>query len=201
MKDPCKCEESYEYHDMVNCIPSAPDARDPYTGNHSERVSDMACLLLGYLGFSARLTQMIHIAAHLHDIGKIGIPDAVLLKPERLTDEDWAVMETHPGIGRDILSKSSHFEEISGIILHHHERYNGKGYPSGTKGEEIPLGTRIIAVFDSIDAMASRRAYRDALPLEVCREEIAKNSGLMYDPDIARAALDHWAEMTAEYHR
>lgn len=195
----CECELNYEYHEFVDCITSALDARDPYTGNHSRRVSDMACFLCMKLGLSDRETQEIHIAGHLHDIGKIGVPDRVLLKPDKLNDEEWELMKRHPQIGADILSKSQQFARIAAIILHHHERWDGKGYPYGAKGEEIPPGARIIAVCDSIDAMASARAYRNALPLEVCRAEIERNIGLMYQPEIAKAALENWAELTADY--
>lgn len=195
----CDCEENFVYHEMVECITSALDARDPYTGNHSRRVSDMACMLCGYIGLSEGETQEIHISAHLHDIGKIGVPDRVLLKPSRLDDEEWALMKKHPQIGADILAKSEHFSRISAIILHHHERYDGKGYPFGSAGNEIPLGSRIIAVCDSIDAMASARAYRSAMPMDKCRAEIEKNIGLMYDPKIAKAALLHWSELEEIY--
>lgn len=188
----CNCESAYEEHDLVECITSALDARDPYTGNHSRRVSDMACDLCHVLGLPEDITREIHISGHLHDIGKIGIPDKVLLKPGRLNDEEWELMKQHPKIGADILAGSPKFARIAAIILHHHERFDGKGYPFGAKGEEIPLGSRIIAVCDSIDAMASSRAYRGALPLETVRSEIEKNSGLMYDPDVAKAMLDNW---------
>jgi HD-GYP domain-containing protein (c-di-GMP phosphodiesterase class II) len=188
----CNCESAYEEHDLVECITSALDARDPYTGNHYRRVADMACDLCHVLGLPEDITREIHIAGHLHDIGKIGIPDKVLLKPSRLNDEEWALMKQHPKIGADILAGSPKFARIAAIILHHHERFDGKGYPFGAKGEEIPLGSRIIAVCDSIDAMASSRAYRGALPLETVRSEIEKNSGLMYDPDVAKAMLDNW---------
>lgn len=185
--------ENKVYHEFVDCITSALDARDPYTGNHSRRVSDMACMLCRLMKLSETETQEIHIAAHLHDIGKIGVPDAVLLKPAKLNDEEWELMKKHPQIGADILAKSEHFSRISAIILHHHERFDGKGYPFGAKGYEITLGSRIIAVCDSIDAMASARAYRKALPLEVCKGEIEKNIGLMYDKDIAEIMLSHWS--------
>ena len=188
----CNCESAYEEHDLVECITSALDARDPYTGNHSRRVSDMACDLCHVLGMPEDITREIHIAGHLHDIGKIGIPDKVLLKPGRLNDEEWELMKQHSKIGADILAGAPKFARIAAIILHHHERFDGKGYPFGAKGEEIPLGSRIIAVGDSIDAMASSRAYRGALPLETVRSEIEKNSGLMYDPDVAKAMLDNW---------
>lgn len=180
------------YHELVDCITSALDARDPYTGDHSRRVSDMACAICELMGLSQKEYDETHIASHLHDIGKIGVPDAILLKPSSLNDEEWAIMKKHPQIGADILSKSPHFSRISAIILHHHERFDGKGYPFGAKGEEIPLGARIIAVCDSIDAMASARAYRKALTIEICRSEIERNVGLMYDPDVANLILSHW---------
>ena len=152
----------------------------------------MACDLCHVLGMPEDITREIHIAGHLHDIGKIGIPDKVLLKPGRLNDEEWELMKQHSKIGADILAGAPKFARIAAIILHHHERFDGKGYPFGAKGEEILLGSRIIAVCDSIDAMASIRAYRGALPLETVRSEIEKNSGLMYDPDVAKAMLDNW---------
>lgn len=195
----CHCEETYEAHQLVECIANALDARDPYTGNHSRRVSDMACLMCRYLGLSAEETQTIHIAAHLHDIGKIGIPDAVLRKPGRLDDREWAIMKDHPKIGAEILCQADGFQEIAQIILHHHERYDGKGYPNNAELEYIPLGARIIAVCDSIDAMASARAYRKALPMDTCRTEIEKNIGTMYEPRIAMTALAHWEELTQFY--
>jgi len=195
----CHCEENFESHELVECIANALDARDPYTGNHSRRVSDMACQLCGYLGHTAEETQTIHIAAHLHDIGKIGIPDRILRKPGRLTDEEWAIMKDHPKIGAEILCKAPRFQEIAQIILNHHERYDGYGYPNNTERDFIPLGARIIAVCDSIDAMASARAYRRALPLDTCRNEIEKNLGTMYDPQVAMMALAHWDELTADY--
>ena len=168
----CDCELNFEYHEFVECITSALDARDPYTGDHSRRVSDMACFICCKMGIPHHETQEIHIAGHLHDIGKIGVPDRVLLKPERLNDEEWALMKKHPEIGAEILSKS-----------------------------EIPLGARIIAVCDSIDAMASARAYRKALPLDICHSEIEKNVGLMYDPKVAETALRNWDELTSEYRK
>ncbi len=195
----CECEKSFENHDLVECITSALDARDPYTGDHSRRVSDMACFLCRKLGMSEDDVQEIHIAGHLHDIGKIGIPDRVLLKEGRLDDEEWQLMKKHPEIGAEIMSKSDNFTRIAAILLHHHERWDGKGYPFGAKGEEIPLGARIIAVCDSIDAMASKRSYRNALPMDVVRSEIEKNIGMMYDPEIAQLALDNWDELTADY--
>ncbi len=195
----CDCETNFDDHELVECITSALDARDPYTGNHSRRVSDMACFLSARLGLSEDEVQEIHIAGHLHDIGKIGIPDRILLKEGRLDEDEWQIMKRHPEIGAQIMRRSEHFARIAAILLHHHERWDGKGYPFGAKGEEIPLGARIIAVCDSIDAMASKRSYRNALPMEVVRAEIEKNSGIMYDPRITQLALDNWEALTADY--
>lgn len=195
----CTCEADFQGHGLVDCITNALDARDPYTGNHSRRVSDMACLLCRYLGLSNEETQQVHIAAHLHDIGKIGIPDAILRKPDRLTHQEWSVMKDHTKIGAEILCESPGFEEIAQMVLHHHERYDGRGYPDNSELDYIPLGARIIAVCDSIDAMASARAYRRALPLDTCRSEIEKGIGTMYDPQVAMTALAHWDELTAVY--
>lgn len=197
----CDCEMNFENHELVECITSALDARDPYTGDHSRRVSDMACFLCRKMGMTEDEVQEIHIAGHLHDIGKIGIPDRVLLKEGKLDDDEWQLMKKHPQIGAEIMSKSEHFTRIAAILLHHHERWDGRGYPFGAKGEEIPVGARVIAVCDSIDAMASKRSYRNALPMEVVRAEIEKNIGIMYDPEIARLALDNWEELTADYKR
>ncbi|HCD45381.1 MAG TPA: phosphohydrolase [Lachnoclostridium sp.] len=187
---------SVDYHEIIECIVSALDAKDPYTAGHSQRVSDMALALLGFLELDKKEIEKIHIAAHLHDIGKIGIPDSVLNKPERLSGEEWAAMKKHPRIGADILSKSRHLKELKDIVLYHHERFDGKGYPEGLRGEKIPLGARIIAICDSIDAMTSDRGYRSAYSMEHCYEEIEKNLGVMYDPVIGALALKHWDQVT-----
>lgn len=185
-----------DYHDIIECIASALDAKDSYTAGHSQRVSDMAHDICQLIGLSKEDTERIHIAAHLHDIGKIGIPDSVLKKPEKLNDEEWEQMKQHPQIGANILSKSHRLVELKEIVLHHHERYDGKGYPSGLKAEEIPVGARIIAICDSIDAMTSTRHYRNAMTLSQCYVEIERNLGKMYDPIIGRYVLEHWEEIT-----
>ncbi|MBE6836994.1 MAG: HD domain-containing protein [Ruminococcus sp.] len=191
--------ENFEYHDLIECITTAVDVRDPYTGEHSLRVGDMALLLCQSLGLSEEETNIIHIAGHVHDIGKIGVPDTILLKNGCLNSYEWDLVKKHPKIGADILSKSDKLTDIANLVLHHHERYDGEGYPSGLKGEDIPLGARIIAVCDSIDAMSSERAYRSAMPLEVVRMEIHNNIGTMYDPDIAIIALKEWENILKLY--
>lgn len=185
-----------DYHDIIECIVGALDAKDSYTAGHSQRVSDMAYDICKLIGLSKEDTEKIHIAAHLHDIGKIGIPDSILKKPGKLDDEEWGQMKQHPQIGADILSKSHRLAELKEIVLHHHERYDGKGYPSGFKAEEIPVGARIIAICDSIDAMTSTRHYRNAMTLSLCYVEIERNLGKMYDPIIGKYVLEHWEEIT-----
>jgi putative nucleotidyltransferase with HDIG domain len=189
--------DGIDYHEIIECIVSALDAKDPYTAGHSQRVSEMALALSGVLGLPEAEVDKIHVAAHLHDIGKIGVPDAILNKPDRLSKEEWEAIKKHPKTGADILSKSRHLNELKDIVLYHHESYDGKGYPSGLKGKEIPLGARIIAICDSIDAMTSDRGYRKAYTLDYCYEEIKKNLGKMYDPDIGALALLHWSKVTA----
>ncbi len=184
--------DKFMNHQFVECISCALNVRDPLTGEHSRRVTQLSCLLCGVLQLTQEMAMQINLAANLHDIGKIGISDAVLLKPDKLSDDEWYQMKKHPCIGAEILSKSEFYEGIRQIILHHHERYDGKGYPDGAKGDEIPLGSRIIAICDSIDAMASDRAYRKAMSLDACKEEIKKNIGLMYDPVIAETMLNNW---------
>lgn len=191
MSDCNFCKE-IDFHEIIDCIVSALDAKDPYTAGHSERVSDMAIAVCDLLNLTEEQTQQIHIAAHLHDIGKIGVPDVVLLKEGKLTDDEWQKMKKHPEIGAEILSKSQHLSELKDIVLHHHERYDGKGYPSGLKGSDIPLGARVIAICDSIDAITSNRCYRKAHDFDFCYEEIKKNLGVMYDPEIGQLVLDNW---------
>ncbi|SFD46544.1 HD-GYP domain-containing protein [Clostridium uliginosum] len=179
-------------HDLIESIVFALDAKDTYTAKHSIRVGDMACQVCKFLKLSSEDTETIHIAGHVHDIGKIGIPDRILNKESKLNDDEWNVIKQHPAIGAKILSSSKKLDKISEIILYHHERVDGKGYPRGLKGKEIPLGSRIIAVCDSIDAMLSKRAYRDSLQLNICKSEIEKNVGIMYDEEIAACVLKNW---------
>lgn len=189
------CKDIIDYHEIIDCIVSALDAKDPYTAGHSQRVSDMTLIVCKLIGIKEEDKQKIHIAAHLHDIGKIGVPDAVLQKQGKLNDVEWEAIKKHPQIGADILSKSHHLNELKDIVLFHHERFDGKGYPLGKKAEDIPMGARIIAICDSIDAMTSNRCYRKAHTFDFCYEEIEKNLGLMYDPIIGRYVLEHWREV------
>lgn len=188
-----------QYHDLIESIVSALDARDTYTASHSNRVADMVLVLAAALWLDPDETALIHIAAHLHDIGKIAVPDAVLRKTGPLTADEWQEMRRHPVTGYNILRRVADFQDIAVLVLHHHERWDGRGYPDGLSGTDIPLGSRIIAVADSIDAMMSSRSYRAAMTGAACRCEIEKNSGIMYDPRVASAALAHWDTLISRY--
>ena len=187
--------ENQNLKDLITCLISVEEAKDSYTAHHSERVKAYTELLARLLGLSEASVSLITHAAHLHDIGKMGISDNVLGKPGKLTDDEFSIIKQHPVIGAKILMQSNYTHELVQIVLHHHERYDGRGYPEGLKGEEIPIGARIIAIADSIDAMTSKRVYRDAMSLDYCRKEIEKNLGVMYDPAIGKVALEHWNEI------
>ncbi len=181
-----------QFHDLILCIISALEARDPYTSHHSSRVAEMTETICELMGLDEEEKEIYHIAAHLHDIGKIGIRDSVLLKEGKLDDEEWEIMKSHSEQGYNILMNAKSFEVVADVVKSHHERYDGKGYPDGLKGEDIPLGARIIAIADSIDAMISDRPYRKGMDTNVCREQIEKNTGIMYDPIIAKKVIEHW---------
>ena len=188
-----------QYHDLIESIVAALDARDAYTASHSDRVADMVLVLAAALGLDEDETTRIHMAAHLHDIGKIAVPDSVLRKAGPLTRPEWEEMRRHPVTGYEILRKVDDFKGIAILVRHHHERWDGRGYPDGLSGHDIPPGSRVIAVADSIDAMMSSRSYRPAMTSAACRREIEKNSGIMYDPRVAAAALEHWDELVSRY--
>ena len=187
------------YHDLIEGIVTAMDARDPYTASHSERVSDIALWICQIMNLSEDITEAVHIAAHVHDIGKIGVPDSVLLKSSALCEEEWNVMKSHSEIGSHILERVAGFSEVSIIVRHHHERWDGKGYPIGLSAQRIPLGSRVIALADSIDAMLSNRKYRAAMSLGRCKMEIERNAGIMYDPSIAEKVIQNWADLERVY--
>lgn len=165
-----------QYHDLIKSIVAALDARDAYTASHSDRVADMVLVLAAALGLDEDETTRIHMAAHLHDIGKIAVPDSVLRKAGPLTRPEWEEMRRHPVTGYEILRKIDDFKEISILVRHHHERWDGRGYPDGLSGHDIPPGSRVIAVADSIDAMMSSRSYRPAMTSAACRREIEKTA-------------------------
>lgn len=177
------------YLDTIEALISALDAREQETGNHSERVSNYTRALATQIGLSEEEIDVVAQGALLHDIGKIGITDNILLKPAKLTEEEWKVMRTHPQVGYDILGKVPALQEAAQVVLTHQEKFDGTGYPTGLKGEEIPLGSRIFAIVDTLDAMTTDRPYRKSLPFEAAREEIIRFSGRQFDPKIVEVFL------------
>lgn len=177
------------YLQFVETMAQALDARDPYTAGHSLRVAEYSYALAQEMGLPDEQSESIRIAAQLHDIGKIGIPDVVLQKPGPLTQEEYGLIKLHPQIGRKILEKVGRFERLLKVVELHHENFDGTGYPYGLKGAVVPIEPRIVHVADSFDAMTSTRSYRSALSLEEAVHEIEKNIGRMFDPAAARAFL------------
>ncbi len=178
------------YLDIVQTIRATVEAKDSYTRGHSDRVSAYSVLLGKYLHLNADEQEILKIGGLFHDVGKIGIPDTILLKNGKLTDEEYNEIKKHPQIGANILGESELFKNIIPFVKYHHERYDGRGYPEGLIGDNIPYVARIAAVADSFDAMSSRRVYRDSLPKEIVREEIVKNLGTQFDPEIGSTFLD-----------
>lgn len=174
----------------IMAIANMIEAKDAYTRGHSNRVAQCSVAIAKRLGMSETEVKNIQYMALLHDIGKIGVPDNILNKPFSLTEEEYAVMKNHPTKGYDILKNFSTIPDLHYGILYHHERYDGKGYPGGLKGEGIPFQARIIAIADTYDAMTSDRAYRKALPLDVVIDEFVENKGIQFDPKLVDVFLD-----------
>ena len=182
----------------ASAIASAIDAKDQYTHGHSKRVAEYAVKIAKLAGKDEKECSEIYFAALLHDVGKIGVPDSIITKEGRLTDEEFDAIKKHPVIGKQILSGISTSPYLYIGSNYHHERYDGKGYPEGLKGEDIPESARIIAVADAYDAMTSRRSYRDPMPQHIVREEIAKGLGTQFDPEFGRLML-HLIDIDEEY--
>ena len=175
---------------MTMAFAHAIDEKDSYTGGHSERVAAYSMLIADRMGMKHSMARKIYQMALLHDIGKIGIDDAILRKPSRLTDEEFEAIKKHTLKGSEILGEITEMPELTTGARWHHERYDGKGYPDGLKGDEIPIEARIICVADSYDAMTSDRSYRKNLSQEKVRSEIAANIGIQFDPLAAKCMLD-----------
>ncbi len=179
----------HTYDETLEALGAALDLRDTETEGHSRRVSRFCLEMAKAMGCAAEQLKQIARGSYLHDIGKIGIPDSILLKPGRLNEEETAVMQTHARVGYDLVSRIGFLAPAAEIVLTHQERYDGTGYPQGLVGDEIPLGSRIFAVADTLDAMTSDRPYRLALPLSAARAEIARESGRQFDPEVVRVFL------------
>ena len=175
--------------ETILSIAHAVDAKDPNTSQHSFRVSEYAVAIARRLGYSAERCEELRKIALLHDIGKIGIPDAILNKPGKLTDEEYAIMKTHVLRGGEILKDFTLIKNASVGALYHHERYDGKGYCHGLKGEEIPLDARIIGIADAFDAMTANRVYRKQLDFDVVLAELRRCRGTQFDPKLTDILL------------
>ncbi len=178
------------YLSAVRALANSIDAKDTYTMGHSERVAKYSVEIGKKMGLPEEEIKNLYIGALLHDIGKIGIPEAIINKTDRLTNEEYQEIKTHPSRGAMIIEPAKFLKEKVPLIKYHHERFDGKGYPEGLKGEEIPLLARIICCADSFDAMTSKRAYRDTMPLEFAKKELIRCSETQFDPRIVNAFLE-----------
>jgi putative nucleotidyltransferase with HDIG domain len=177
------------YETTLEALIAALDSRDRETQGHSMRVAEYTALIARHMGISEPELTDIRRGALLHDVGKIGIPDAILRKPGPLDEEEWKVMRLHPQLGYDMLKGITFLEGAIPIVLSHQERFDGTGYPGRLKGENIPLGARIFSVVDTYDAITSTRPYRAGRPYEVARDEIIKFSGVQFDPGVVETFL------------
>lgn len=174
---------------IVMTLSDAIDAKDTYTNGHSTRVAEYSREIARRAGLSKKEQEDIYMIGLLHDVGKIGVPDAIINKTARLTDAEFAVIKKHPSRGAEILGNISEFPQLAVGARWHHERYDGRGYPDGISGEAIPLEARIIAVADAYDAMSSTRSYRASLPQAVIHGELEKGAGTQFDPKLAAIML------------
>jgi len=184
--------ESHIGFKLENLLQYILRARDSYTQEHCQRVVTLAEAIGGRLGLSDHDMDVLSLTAGFHDIGKIGIPDNILLKPGRLSQAEYENIKQHPGIGAAMLRSLGHplLDEVAECILHHHEHWNGEGYPKGLKGEEIPMISCIVAVVDSFDAMTTARSYREPISKSEAIQSIVKLSGAQFYPDAARALME-----------
>jgi putative two-component system response regulator len=176
--------------DTITSLVNALETKDPYQEGHSKQVKEISLEIATQLEYSDKEKEILSYAALIHDIGKVGIPDSILMKPKSLTEKEYAIMKKHPAIGKFIINPSIENKKILNAVLHHHERYDGKGFPDGLKGKKIPLSARILAISDSLSAMTSRRPYRKGLPRTEVIKELKKNSGTQFDPKLVKICLN-----------
>ena len=180
---------THPYEEFAESLAAALDLRERETGLHSKRVASHTLLLARHHYTDAATLREIYWGSLLHDIGKIGVPDAILLKPDRLTEEEWQVMRLHPEHGSNILRKLPLFTLAAQLVLCHEERYDGSGYPRSLKGDAIPMPARLFAVIDTLDAMTFDRPYRKGMPFDAAKTEILRVSGSQFDPQAVEAFL------------
>jgi putative nucleotidyltransferase with HDIG domain len=182
------------YSNIVRSLAATIDAHDPYTFGHSHRVTANSLVLAESLGLDDEKRNALEIGAYLHDIGKIGIPDSILMKKSTLSKDQIRSVEEHPVVGARILEPVGFDEEVISIVLHHHERVDGRGYPKGLKDDAIPLGARILCVVDSFDAMISNRPYRSKLSVGAALLEIRSGSGTQFDSRVVEEFIEACSE-------
>ena len=186
---PCNGVVTEIIHQLAESLGKAIDAKDTYTLAHSEEVAVISQTLALSMGLGHQMADLIHVAGHLHDLGKIGVPDEILAKTSSLTPKEWLAIRKHPDIGADILAPIACLREcgIVDMVRAHHERFDGSGYPQGLAGGQIPLGARIITVADSLSAMLQSRPYRTAKSFDEACREIARGMGSQFDPKVVAA--------------
>ncbi len=189
-------ELNRSYNETLHALVKALDTRDSETGGHSERVTQMALFIARQLKLDEKVIQEIQWGALLHDVGKIGIPDHILRKPGKLTEDEWIVMRTHPQVGYEMLQEIPFLAPSLDVVLHHHERFDGTGYPSGLSGKTIPIAARIFAIADTYDAMTNDRPYRKAFYTEKALEEIQQCANSQFDPEIVNAFLTAFEQVS-----
>ena len=177
------------YKNTITALAAAIDAKDPYTCGHSQRVQEYTLLAGAFLSFSNEEMETLEYAGILHDVGKIAVDSRILNKPGPLTASEWEIMREHPIVGADLLTEIPFLEKSSGLVLCHHERFDGKGYPNGNKGEDIPLGARLIAVADAFDTMTTDRAYRPAMSVDAAVRELHSGAGSQFCPVAVKAFI------------
>ena len=178
------------YMESIQTVRYTVEAKDTYTRGHSDRVSEYSVLIGKKIGLSEEDLKRLKIGGLFHDVGKIGIPDSILQKDGKLSDDEYSEIKNHPTIGAHILSTATIFKDILPIVKYHHEKYDGTGYPERLKGEQIPYLARIAAIADTFDAMTSKRVYRNSLPLETVIQEFQRCKGTQFDPKLADVFLD-----------
>jgi len=177
----------------IHAIALTVEMRDPYTSGHQKRVADLACAIAKEMGLKKQRIQGIMMSGNVHDLGKISIPSEILSKPSQLSKSEFSLIQAHPRTGYEVLAPVEFPWPIAEIVLQHHERMDGSGYPQGLSGDEILLEARILGVSDVVEAMSSHRPYRPALGIEKALDEIKKNRGILYDPDVVDACLNMFA--------
>ncbi|MDR2701357.1 MAG: HD-GYP domain-containing protein [Spirochaetaceae bacterium] len=178
------------HFETIMAFSEALEARDQYTAGHSRRVMEYSKSIGQRMKLDKQEIEDLRRSALLHDIGKIGIPDIILKKQTKLTGEEYAIIKSHPETGAAILKYIKSFKDLVPAVYHHHERFDGEGYPEGVKGTAIPLHARIIAIADTFDAMTSSRSYRKALSFRTALSELERNKGIQFDPDIAEIFIE-----------